>query len=88
MCIITLTGTGPSTEEDDVFSKWSEYTPCSRSCGKAFRARRRECEIVNGVIVDCVGEKIEVEECSSGPCPGNVYATCNFIGAPIIIGNT
>lgn len=82
MCILILTGTGSSGPGDE-FSTWSEYTPCSRSCGKGFSARRRECEIVNGFVVDCVGEKIEVEECNLGPCPGNVYASIGH-GQPAI----
>ena len=76
--MITLTGTGAPAPEDDEFSEWSKFTPCSRSCDKGFYARRRECEIVNGLIVDCVGEKIEVKECNLGDCPGNIYATYNI----------
>ena len=74
MCTITLTGTG-GTGPDDEFSVWSEFTPCSRSCGKGFSASRRECKIVNGLVVNCVGEKIMVEECNLGSCPGNVYVS-------------
>ena len=62
--------------EEDSWTKWGSWSPCSATCGKGSRTRRRSCSsptIANSVIlrgvprrgVTCVGENTEVSECRS-----------------------
>lgn len=52
---------------------WSEWTPCSKTCGKGYKSRKRLCNNpapkYNGR--DCEGENYEYEECKIKPCSNN-----------------
>ena len=54
-------------------SEWSEWEPCSRSCGSGRRSRSRRCmhpdNSVRVVEVNCQGLLHEVEFCNTDPCP-------------------
>ena len=43
---------------------WSQWSPCSRSCGTGVRRRRRECSSTTG---ECAGDDEEVKLCSALP---------------------
>eukprot|EP00397_Hematodinium_sp_SG-2012_P000943 GEMP01000944.1.p1 GENE.GEMP01000944.1~~GEMP01000944.1.p1 ORF type:complete len:1628 (+),score=304.02 GEMP01000944.1:2-4885(+) len=50
---------------DCVFSEWSEYGPCSKSCGVGQRFRDREIKVeARGLeAVQCLGPTKEIQEC-------------------------
>ena len=59
------------------FSDWSDYGPCSVSCGNGRRVRRRRLISVDSGsdAVACNGLLTEFDDCSQGPCPGNIAIT-------------
>ena len=62
--------------------KWSTWTPwseCSVSCGNGTRHSSRICySPVNGGA-DCVGDKMQTENCSNGiVCPGQFSWDLNY----------
>ena len=64
-------GGGPG--EPDELTAWAEWTECSKTCGGGARARRRECEVTEeGVLINCNGETLQIEDCNSDACPGIV----------------
>nr|DBA25392.1 TPA: hypothetical protein GDO54_012926 [Pyxicephalus adspersus] len=51
-----------------VYGPWTDWGPCSVSCGGGHRWRRRSCtESPDGA--PCGSDSREVEECNSEPCP-------------------
>lgn len=67
------------------WSDWAAWSPCSRTCGAGMRQRTKEC--IGGEIGDegCRGLPIEDEECSDGPCEGEInlasgLSTVDFSG--------
>ena len=44
------------------WDQWSEWSPCSATCGLAKRQRQRDCK-----GVDCVGEDTEIQSCTDLP---------------------
>lgn len=74
-----LTQVGVSDDSVATLSEWSEWEPCSRSCGSGRRSRSRQCKIKSEglaqvVAVDCKGSLQEVEFCNPEPCPSK---TCH-----------
>jgi len=74
--IQTKTCNSDTCKEEDSWTKWGSWSPCSATCGKGSRTRRRSCSsptIANSVIlrgvprrgVTCVGDNSEVSECRS-----------------------
>ncbi|XP_057302419.1 uncharacterized protein LOC130636644 isoform X2 [Hydractinia symbiolongicarpus] len=70
------------------WSLWSEYSPCSVTCGYGTKVRMRTCSNPspenNGA--DCTGPRVEIEECDLGPCTGqadNKYATVSVRLPPL-----
>ncbi len=59
---------------DGQWSDWSEWAPCTTSCGGGFRTRYRFCDnpLPDGGGEDCVG-------------PGMQNFSCNFVDCPSII---
>nr|XP_042899314.1 hemicentin-1 isoform X1 [Parasteatoda tepidariorum] len=58
---------------DGRWSLWSEWQPCSVSCGKGNQQRVRECnnpEPLHGGQL-CFGESKEIQECYTEDCPVN-----------------
>ena len=57
---------------DGQWSKWNDWSACSRTCGIGQKRRSRTCTNpppANGGK-DCVGNKDETRECSNRICPG------------------
>ena len=57
------------------WSTWSQWTPCSVSCGKGLQRRHRTCSNPTplGGGLDCEGEEIQRSVCNS-ICPGNAIS--------------
>ena len=56
---------------DGQWSGWSEWQPCSVSCGRGVRIRSRECndpEPLHGGL-PCIGENQDSEDCELDECP-------------------
>jgi len=50
------------------YLRWSEWSPCSATCGESNRARVRECK--NSFNGECIGPPSETEKCEDiKPCP-------------------
>ncbi|KAI6240745.1 hypothetical protein M3Y99_00417700 [Aphelenchoides fujianensis] len=61
--------TEPVVRIDGGWTAWSEWSPCSRTCGKGRRKRRRECtnpKPQRGRY--CEGAMVDSESCNSGSC--------------------
>ncbi|XP_078487952.1 uncharacterized protein LOC100179634 isoform X3 [Ciona intestinalis] len=52
-----------------VFSEWSAFGPCTRTCGGGTMKRTREC--VGGVVGEgeCVGDVEDIQNCQTQGCP-------------------
>lgn len=53
-----------------LFTPWSAWSACSKTCGAGFRARRRSC--VNPKLLPglCRGISIQHQSCFDRLCPG------------------
>ncbi|KAL4660768.1 A disintegrin and metalloproteinase with thrombospondin motifs 13 [Arapaima gigas] len=53
------------------WSNWSEFSPCSRTCGGGVSARRRQCNNPRPAFGgnSCKGPDSEAELCNKQPCP-------------------
>lgn len=49
------------------WGEWSEYSPCSVTCGSGSRFRNRVCS--SGNSADCPGEETQTVDCDEGTCP-------------------
>ena len=55
------------------WADWGEWSTCSKSCGRGWQDRRREC--VNSktddvkTALDCFGSSQEQRYCNDVPCP-------------------
>ncbi|KAL9955603.1 hypothetical protein ACROYT_G036947 [Oculina patagonica] len=68
-------------EVDDGFSNWSDWGPCSVTCGGGTHKRVRTCTNPppqNGGK-DCEGLKEMSQKCSSNECPTAIEACSNYI---------
>ncbi|XP_065190216.1 A disintegrin and metalloproteinase with thrombospondin motifs adt-1-like isoform X2 [Sycon ciliatum] len=75
------------------WSKWGAWSACARSCGRAYRTRKRTCPQGQGYYAKCVGSFRQVVFCRQPPCsrPGSTWsawtawgscsATCTVQGA-------
>ncbi|XP_068091514.1 SCO-spondin-like isoform X2 [Hyperolius riggenbachi] len=54
-----------------VYGPWSEWGPCSVSCGGGHRWRSRSCTERGPEGASCGNEVREVEECNKDPCPAS-----------------
>ena len=69
---------GPGDEQREcntnvcpIWTEWTEWAPCTRSCGGGQTTQRRECvlpRLVDGEL-GCEGEPIREEECNTQTCP-------------------
>ncbi|KAM4705238.1 SCO-spondin-like [Rhinophrynus dorsalis] len=53
------------------YGSWSEWGPCTVSCGGGQRQRSRPCTEQDPSAAPCGGETQEVEECNRRPCPAD-----------------
>ncbi|XP_001623142.2 uncharacterized protein LOC5501884 isoform X2 [Nematostella vectensis] len=55
------------------YTQWSEYTPCSKTCGGGTRHRTRSCTNpapqYGGVNCTVIGNPVDTIECNTSPCP-------------------
>ena len=55
------------------WNPWSEWSPCTKSCGGGERARARDCVLPSygrgSNELGCLGEGVEREQCSTEVCP-------------------
>ena len=60
------------------FTPWSDFTPCSKSCGGGMTRKARTCK--NPAPAhggeDCKGDNVQAKSCNEQPCPGEfIYLT-------------
>ena len=60
MCIIVIS--------EPEWTKWSDWTICSATCGGGETTRARVCQEVDGKT--CPGAAIEKNNCNEQACPG------------------
>ena len=64
------------TAVDGGFSDWSEFSPCSATCGNGFQERERACNNPvpenGGKNCSDLGELTERRVCSVMECPGQL----------------
>ncbi len=59
-----------NTQDCPHFGGWSEWSPCSKSCGGGERSKVRECIVPrDGDDSLCEGNGILTEKCNTQPCP-------------------
>ncbi|XP_048259163.1 low-density lipoprotein receptor-related protein 1-like isoform X13 [Haliotis rufescens] len=55
---------------DGMWDQWSDFSPCSRTCGGGVQARTRGCiHKGSGKGMGCVGPDHEYSSCDTDPCP-------------------
>jgi len=54
------------------WSLWSEYSPCSVTCGSGTKVRMRTCTnpVPENNGAECTGVRVETQNCDMGPCSG------------------
>lgn len=57
-------------EPVDSWGEWTEWTRCSRECGTGRQSRMRECQFENKARIECSGDRVQLQECNTQPCPG------------------
>ena len=58
-------------DKENVTTKWSEWTPCSKTCGDAKRKRiEYRCTSSSQQIRDCTVSGLQHDACAFKPCPG------------------
>ena len=69
-----------------VTTDWTEFTPCSKSCGLGSQSRSRN---FTSQQPNCTDSLVEVRDCNIGCCPGNYFRktedTPAFYGSKFII---
>lgn len=59
---------------DGGYSRWTEWSECSKSCGRGYQSRDRECNSPEpsrgGKDCTDLGESSEVQDCMIVECPG------------------
>ena len=58
---------------DGGFNQWSEFTPCSKSCGNGVKSRYRLCnspEPRGSAAKNCTGAYSDVKHCRLATCEG------------------
>ena len=67
----TLTETKPcDVDLCPNWAKWSDWTPCSASCGPSgVRVKSRECMKNNKIAFGCTGRVRDQENCNTQACP-------------------
>ena len=69
-CLANLVETeNCNTNPCPVWTPWTEWTSCSKSCGKGIRKKSRECVLAKSDIDGCLGDDEAIESCNPDPCP-------------------
>ena len=53
----------------DSLPQWSDWSPCSQTCGGGLSLRTRECVLPLERAAGCDGEAREERECNNNLCP-------------------
>ncbi|XP_028394319.1 uncharacterized protein LOC114518504 isoform X2 [Dendronephthya gigantea] len=78
---------------DGGYSMWSEFGPCSRTCGTGYQTRKRTCTSPSpehgGRDCNQFGSTQDVQECATDPCPisGNFSAWSEWANCSKPCGN-
>ncbi|XP_041353663.1 papilin-like isoform X2 [Gigantopelta aegis] len=68
--LLLLTATAEILCDDGRWDKWSDFTPCSRTCGGGVKSRRRGCIHTSpGVGNGCSGPSVKYASCNTQICP-------------------
>lgn len=57
---------------------WSEWSPCSVTCGKGHRKRHRKCRITKRNGRNCKGENMQIEKCFVKSCSNSFPTSANL----------
>eukprot|EP00930_Biecheleria_cincta_P001405 TRINITY_DN102545_c0_g1_i1.p1 TRINITY_DN102545_c0_g1~~TRINITY_DN102545_c0_g1_i1.p1 ORF type:complete len:1712 (-),score=248.63 TRINITY_DN102545_c0_g1_i1:118-5253(-) len=74
-------GCGETGQRDRncVFSTWSDWTLCPKSCGGAQQHRSRIIEAhAKGEGLQCSGTMLDTQPCGEGSCPGAPSSECQY----------
>ncbi|XP_078487563.1 mucin-like protein [Ciona intestinalis] len=70
---------GPLCDEaDGSWGNWMSWTNCSSTCDRGIVIRRRNCDDPKPTTKGrmCIGNSMELEDCTPGDCPAGMYAWC------------
>lgn len=59
----------PQEQKRDTWNEWTDWTRCSRDCGRGRQSRMRDCSTVNKAFINCTGERVQVQDCNTHECP-------------------
>lgn len=81
MVLLKVPSCSVCADEDAGFSKWSSWTPCSKTCTDArapvLKFRHRECE-----TAPCSGETQQQRACNLPQCPGSLTNVSGSVTCP------
>lgn len=68
------------------YSPWSDWTPCTVTCGGGESMRTRQCTNPSpefgGKDCSSLGKSTEIMKCKNDPCPGN---SLNFVAPNVVL---
>lgn len=64
----------PIQRKQDTWGNWTEWTQCSRECGSGRQSRTRECIVTDKAAINCTGDRVQIQECNTHPCPSKDYS--------------
>lgn len=85
--VIPQVTTLASPPDPDIVAQWTEWSPCSRTCGRGVQTRTQYCG--NNVLSNCVEAGLESEQarwCFMGNCDGTCPRPCENGGKCLSTG--